>query len=53
MLADLISSGAYDRHVRRCRLEYRARRDRLVAALPAHLTPEGIAAGCIWCCACR
>jgi GntR family transcriptional regulator/MocR family aminotransferase len=44
-LADLISSGAYDRHVRRCRLEYRARRDRLVAALPAHLTPEGISAG--------
>jgi GntR family transcriptional regulator/MocR family aminotransferase len=28
VLADLISSGAYDRHVRRCRLEYRGRRDR-------------------------
>ncbi|MPZ84313.1 MAG: aminotransferase class I/II-fold pyridoxal phosphate-dependent enzyme [Actinophytocola sp.] len=45
VLADLISSGAYDRHVRRCRLEYRDRRDRLVAALPSHLTPEGISAG--------
>jgi GntR family transcriptional regulator/MocR family aminotransferase len=45
VLADLISSGAYDRHVRRCRLEYRSRRDRLVAALPPHLTPEGISAG--------
>jgi GntR family transcriptional regulator / MocR family aminotransferase len=45
VLADLISSGAFDRHVRRCRLEYRARRDRVVAALPAHLTPHGISAG--------
>jgi GntR family transcriptional regulator / MocR family aminotransferase len=45
VLADLIGSGAYDRHVRRCRIEYRARRDRLVAALPAHLRPAGIAAG--------
>ncbi len=45
VLADLISSGAYDRHVRRCRLEYRSRRDRLVAALPPSLTPEGISAG--------
>jgi GntR family transcriptional regulator / MocR family aminotransferase len=45
VLADLISSGAYDRHVRRCRLEYRSRRDRLVAALPRHLPPHGISAG--------
>ncbi|WP_459721691.1 aminotransferase-like domain-containing protein [Actinophytocola sp. KF-1] len=45
VLADLISSGAFDRHVRRCRLEYRSRRDRLVAALPDHLTPRGISAG--------
>ena len=44
-LADLIGSGAYDRHVRRCRTEYRSRRDRLVAALPKHLTPQGISAG--------
>ncbi|OLF13378.1 GntR family transcriptional regulator [Actinophytocola xanthii] len=45
VLAGLIASGAYDRHIRRRRLEYRARRDRLVAALPAGWTPEGIAAG--------
>ncbi|WP_143569341.1 aminotransferase-like domain-containing protein, partial [Streptomyces acidiscabies] len=32
-LADLVVSGAYDRHVRRMRQRYRARRDRLVAAL--------------------
>jgi GntR family transcriptional regulator/MocR family aminotransferase len=44
-LADLIGTGAFDRHVRRCRQEYRARRDRLVAALPAHLKPRGIPAG--------
>ena len=45
VLADLISSGAYDRQVRRCRLEYRSRRDRLTAALPQHLVPQGISAG--------
>ncbi len=45
VLADMISSGAYDRHVRRCRLEYRSRRDKVVAALPRHLTPQGISAG--------
>jgi GntR family transcriptional regulator/MocR family aminotransferase len=45
VLADLISSGAYDRQVRRCRSEYRSRRDRLVAALPRHLAPHGISAG--------
>ena len=47
-LAELIVSGAYDRHVRRSRLVYRRRRDRLVAALRDHV-PEvrisGIAAG--------
>lgn len=47
-LAELIRSGAYDRHVRRMRLRYRARRDALVAALveraPA-LHVSGIAAG--------
>ena len=32
-LADLIAGGAYDRHVRRVRLVYRRRRDRLVEAL--------------------
>ncbi len=47
-LAELISSGAYDRHIRRSRLVYRRRRDRLVAAHRRHV-PEvrasGIAAG--------
>jgi GntR family transcriptional regulator/MocR family aminotransferase len=47
-LAEFIVSGAYDRHVRRSRLAYRRRRDRLVAALHRH-APEvritGIAAG--------
>jgi GntR family transcriptional regulator/MocR family aminotransferase len=32
-LAELIASGGYDRHIRRCRLMYRRRRDRLVALL--------------------
>jgi GntR family transcriptional regulator/MocR family aminotransferase len=32
-LAHLIESGGYDRHVRRCRLVYQRRRERLVAAL--------------------
>jgi GntR family transcriptional regulator/MocR family aminotransferase len=47
-LAELIRSGAYDRHVRRCRIRYRTRRDRLVTAL-AERAPRvrvtGIAAG--------
>jgi GntR family transcriptional regulator/MocR family aminotransferase len=47
-LAELIASGAYDRHVRRARLSYRRRRDRLVSALEQQ-APEvrarGIAAG--------
>ncbi|MEK2491248.1 PLP-dependent aminotransferase family protein [Kitasatospora purpeofusca] len=46
--AELITSGRYDRHVRRCRLHYRRRRDLLVAAL-AERAPQvrvtGIAAG--------
>ncbi|PXY25119.1 GntR family transcriptional regulator [Prauserella coralliicola] len=45
VLADLIGSGDYDRHVRRCRAAYRARRDRLLGALPGYLTPHGISAG--------
>jgi GntR family transcriptional regulator/MocR family aminotransferase len=44
-LAELIRSGAYDRHVRRARLAYRRRRDKLVAALPAHTRATGIVAG--------
>ena len=47
-LAELIGSGAYDRHVRRRRLANRRRRDRLVATL-RRAAPEariaGIAAG--------
>ena len=47
-LAELIAGGAYDRHVRRVRLVYRRRRDRLVAALRAQapgVRVTGIAAG--------
>jgi len=46
--ADLIASGAYDRHVRQMRQRYRARRNRLAAALAEHaphIEPTGIAAG--------
>jgi GntR family transcriptional regulator/MocR family aminotransferase len=47
-LAELINSGGYDRHVRRARLLYHRRRDRLVAAL-ARAVPDarvtGMAAG--------
>ncbi|MCX4818864.1 PLP-dependent aminotransferase family protein [Streptomyces sp. NBC_01142] len=47
-LAEFISSGAYDRHVRGMRLRYRRRRDQLVGAL-AERAPDirvsGIAAG--------
>jgi GntR family transcriptional regulator/MocR family aminotransferase len=32
-LAELIAAGGYDRHIRRCRLEYQRRRAHLVAAL--------------------
>ncbi|WKK26342.1 PLP-dependent aminotransferase family protein [Streptomyces olivoreticuli] len=47
-LAELITSGAYDRHVRAMRLSYRRRRDQLVDALAAHaphIRVTGIAAG--------
>ncbi|SNS55092.1 MocR-like pyridoxine biosynthesis transcription factor PdxR [Actinacidiphila glaucinigra] len=47
-LAELIVSGNYDRHVRRMRLHYRRRRDRLVTALAARapaVRVSGIAAG--------
>jgi GntR family transcriptional regulator / MocR family aminotransferase len=47
-LAELLASGEFDRHVRRMRLRYRARRDRLASAL-AEVAPglalRGIAAG--------
>jgi GntR family transcriptional regulator / MocR family aminotransferase len=47
-LAEFISSGGYDRQVRRARLAYRQRRDRLVAALAREVPGvqiTGIAAG--------
>ena len=45
-LAEFIASGGYDRQIRRARLAYRRRRDRLVAALaPLNLEVSGIAAG--------
>ena len=47
-LAEFIESGDYDQHVRRCRTRYRARRDKLLAALAEHpelAQPAGIAAG--------
>jgi len=47
-LAELVTSGAFDRHVRYARTRYRRRRDLLLALLaekvPA-VTPHGIAAG--------
>ncbi len=44
-LATLISSGRYDRHLRRMRAEYSTRRDALVAALAPHCRVTGLAAG--------
>lgn len=48
VLADMIDSGGYDRHIRQGRLRYRARRDRLTDALRQHapaVTVRGVAAG--------
>ena len=47
-LAEFIRSGGYDRHIRRSRLRYRRRRDRLLALLAGRapdVTVTGIAAG--------
>ena len=47
-LAEFITSGSYDRHIRRSRLAYRRRRDRLAAALgreAPRVRVTGIAAG--------
>ena len=47
-LAELIRAGAYDRHVRRSRLAYRRRRDRLLSTLSREaprVRVDGIAAG--------
>jgi GntR family transcriptional regulator/MocR family aminotransferase len=46
--ADLLAGGGVDRHLRRNRVRYRARRDALVAALAVHapqVSIGGIAAG--------
>jgi GntR family transcriptional regulator / MocR family aminotransferase len=46
--ADFLSRGEFDRHLRRMRRVYRARRDTLLTALAQHLPelePAGIAAG--------
>jgi GntR family transcriptional regulator/MocR family aminotransferase len=40
--AELIASGAYDRHVRKMRLRYRRRRDLLLAALAGHVDRDAI-----------
>jgi GntR family transcriptional regulator/MocR family aminotransferase len=47
-LAEFITSGGFDRHVRHSRMRYRRRRDLLLALLAEHapaVTPHGIAAG--------
>jgi GntR family transcriptional regulator / MocR family aminotransferase len=47
-LTHFLAGGGYDRHVRRSRLAYRRRRDRLVAAVSRHVPQAriaGIAAG--------
>ncbi|MEU3315217.1 PLP-dependent aminotransferase family protein [Streptomyces sp. NPDC006662] len=44
-LAEFLTSGAYDRHVRAMRLRYRRRRDELLAALGGRVPVSGIAAG--------
>jgi GntR family transcriptional regulator/MocR family aminotransferase len=47
-LARFVDCGDYDRHIRRCRHEYRRRRDALAAAVATELPElrlEGIAAG--------
>jgi GntR family transcriptional regulator / MocR family aminotransferase len=47
-LAELLTRGDYDRHVRRARATYKKRRDRLLSALAKHLPElkvDGVAAG--------
>jgi GntR family transcriptional regulator/MocR family aminotransferase len=48
VVADLLASGAFDRHLRRARAAYRRRRDEFVALLAARaprVRVEGVAAG--------
>jgi GntR family transcriptional regulator/MocR family aminotransferase len=45
-MADFVSNGSYDKHIRRMRLNYRNRRDRLVDALrPFNVGISGLSAG--------
>jgi GntR family transcriptional regulator / MocR family aminotransferase len=44
-LADMVTTHAYDRHVRACRLRYRRRRDLLLERLGPRWPVSGIAAG--------
>jgi GntR family transcriptional regulator/MocR family aminotransferase len=47
-LTEFLTSGGYDRHIRRSRVAYRRRRDRLIASLrrrAPHVRVSGIAAG--------
>ena len=45
-MADFITSGAYDKHIRRMRMAYRRRRDLLAAALePFDVGIRGLSAG--------
>jgi GntR family transcriptional regulator/MocR family aminotransferase len=44
-LAEFLTSGAFDRQVRRARLAYRRRRDRLLTTLAGRVEVSGIAAG--------
>jgi GntR family transcriptional regulator/MocR family aminotransferase len=45
-MADFISSGNYDKHIRRMRMRYRRRRDRLVDALSSYdVSVSGLSAG--------
>jgi GntR family transcriptional regulator/MocR family aminotransferase len=44
-LAELITTGAFDRHIRRMRTSYRHRRDQLAQALAPRLQLAGISAG--------
>lgn len=48
VLADFVTRGGYDRHLRRCQRAYRERRDAMTAALAEHFPGaevSGIAAG--------
>jgi GntR family transcriptional regulator/MocR family aminotransferase len=45
-MADFIAKGSYDKHIRRMRLSYRSRRDRLIEALrPFDVGISGLSAG--------